>query len=222
MAHVVKCTICGERFDRDNEPYVKTSSSRYAHAHCALDKWDGKSEKPRIIDPNNFRVCTYCKKYINLTEDEYVKVTDNLYAHKECFDKEQERPKSDREKLEIYICKLFDLDFCTPAIIKQLNSYENDRGYTASGMLKTLVYFYDVKANPVPDRPTVGILPYIYDEAKNYYKKLYYSNLYNKNRDMHNYIPQTEKVTIPVPHREVIKKRNLFTFLDEEGEENKQ
>lgn len=224
MAHVVKCSICGERFDRDNEPYVRTSSTRYAHSHCALDKWEEnqKGEKPHVIDPNNFRRCTYCKEYIDLTEDEYVKVTENLYAHKECFDKEQARPKSDREQLEIYIANLFGLDFCTPYMIRQLNSFETDRGYTASGILKTLVYFYDVKANPVPDRPSVGIIPYLYEEAKEYYKKLYYSTLYNQKRDMNNYIPKEEKVTIPIPHRETIKKRNLFTFLDEEGEDNKQ
>lgn len=40
MAHIVKCKICGERFDRDIESYVRCGAKRYAHAHCALDKWE--------------------------------------------------------------------------------------------------------------------------------------------------------------------------------------
>lgn len=40
MAHVVKCTICGQKFDRDNKLYVKTSGNRYAHAECAIKKWE--------------------------------------------------------------------------------------------------------------------------------------------------------------------------------------
>ena len=89
-------------------------------------------------------------------------------------------------------------------------------------MLKCLVYFYDIKNNSLPERQTIGIIPYIWDETREYYKKIYYSNLYNQKRDMHNYIPKTKEVTISTPYRKMLKKRNLFTFLDEEGEKDKQ
>lgn len=35
MSHPVKCYYCGERFDRDWEPFVRINSQRYAHQHCA-------------------------------------------------------------------------------------------------------------------------------------------------------------------------------------------
>ncbi|MCM1324311.1 MAG: hypothetical protein NC218_09120 [Acetobacter sp.] len=35
MSHPVKCYYCGERFDRDWEPFVRVNSQRYAHQHCA-------------------------------------------------------------------------------------------------------------------------------------------------------------------------------------------
>ena len=35
MAHRVKCTICGQVFDRDKEAYINTSARRYAHYKCA-------------------------------------------------------------------------------------------------------------------------------------------------------------------------------------------
>ena len=89
-------------------------------------------------------------------------------------------------------------------------------------MLKCLVYFYDIKNNSLPERQTIGIIPYIWDETREYYKKIYYSNLYNQKRDMHNYISKTKEVTISTPYRKILRKRNLFTFLDEEGEKDKQ
>lgn len=34
MAHIVKCSICGNKFDRDKEEYSQTSARRYAHKKC--------------------------------------------------------------------------------------------------------------------------------------------------------------------------------------------
>lgn len=225
MAHVVKCTICGERFDRDLENFVfMSNNTRYAHAHCALDKWEksgaNPNTKPVVCDPNNTKKCMYCKKPINLLEDEYVQPFENLYAHKECQDKEEQRPKSDREQLEMYIANLYGEDFCPPRLQQQIIKFETERGLTYSGMLKSLIYFYDIKNNPIPEYQSVGIIPYIYDEAKEYYKKLYYASLYNSQRDIKSYIPKEQKISITQPHREAVHRRNLFTFLDEEGEDN--
>ena len=43
MGHPVKCYFCGERFDRDFEPFTKVSANRYAHELCAT-KAKEKSE----------------------------------------------------------------------------------------------------------------------------------------------------------------------------------
>lgn len=37
MSHMVKCFYCGERFDRDWEPFIKVNSQRYAHECCAQE-----------------------------------------------------------------------------------------------------------------------------------------------------------------------------------------
>lgn len=34
MSHPVKCYYCGERFDRDREPFIKVNGQRYAHQYC--------------------------------------------------------------------------------------------------------------------------------------------------------------------------------------------
>jgi hypothetical protein len=43
MGHPVKCYFCGERFDRDFEPFIKVNANRYVHERCAI-KAKKKSE----------------------------------------------------------------------------------------------------------------------------------------------------------------------------------
>lgn len=44
---------------------------------------------------------------------------------------------------------LFGLDYITPKIRKQMNSYINEYHYSYSGMLKALQYSFEVKGNDV-------------------------------------------------------------------------
>lgn len=34
MAHIVICKYCGEKFDRDKEPFIEVSCRRYSHKAC--------------------------------------------------------------------------------------------------------------------------------------------------------------------------------------------
>lgn len=51
MGHPVKCFFCGERFDRDFEPFIKVNANRYAHKHCAMEA-KKKSEASGIATIN--------------------------------------------------------------------------------------------------------------------------------------------------------------------------
>ena len=42
--HIVKCSICNVSFDTNEEPWVKTSSTRYAHKSCADKKEESKTQ----------------------------------------------------------------------------------------------------------------------------------------------------------------------------------
>ena len=63
MSHPVKCFYCGERFDRDWEPFVKVNSQRYAHQHCAeahtkktgvkIEPKERIDEMSRTVEPAN-------------------------------------------------------------------------------------------------------------------------------------------------------------------------
>ena len=137
------------------------------------------------------------------------------YVHKTCA---ETHPANDQEELTVYLIKLFKLkdDFILPRYMKQLSQYEREHNFTYSGMLKALKYWYEVKHNPVDTDRGVGIIPYIYAQAREYYYALYLADQQNQQiKDYKAFIPQDVKVVINSPERD-IQKRKLFTFLDEE------
>ena len=103
----------------------------------------------------------------------------NRYVHKKC---NEEHPNSDSEELTLYIIKLFKLkdDYILPKYMKQLSSYVKEYNFTYSGMLKALKYWYEVKKHPLDKTKGIGIIPYIYKEARDYYYALYLADLQNK------------------------------------------
>lgn len=55
-----------------------------------------------------------------------------------------------------------------------MNDYIREYQYTYSGMLKALVYFYEVKGNNKNKaNGGIGIIPFIYKDAYNYYYNLW-------------------------------------------------
>lgn len=163
--------------------------------------------------------CVYCKKKFDRDKIPFVQISQRRYAHKECSEQENQRlfkEEADKIALENYIIQLLKLEYITPRIRKQLNTYQEQYGYTYSGMHKALIYFYEIKGNSVEKaNGGVGIIPYVYQDAYNYYYSLWEAQQANKDKEIETYIPVEEVVRIPVPQRK-LKKRKLFTFLDEE------
>ena len=52
--HKVKCTKCGQIFDRDAIPYIETGSRRYAHKVCPLPP-NPKEEEDKVTEIFNQR-----------------------------------------------------------------------------------------------------------------------------------------------------------------------
>ena len=112
--------------------------------------------------------------------------------------------------------ELFGLDYVTPRIRKQINQYMSEYNYSYTGILKALKYFYEIKKNNIDKSQNgIGIVPYIYNDAFNYYYALWLAQQKNENKEQITY--KIEEIHIPVPQRK-LKKRKLFSFLDEEEE----
>lgn len=101
-----------------------------------------------------------------------------------------------------------------------MNDYIREYQYTYSGMLKALVYFYEVKGNNKNKaNGGIGIIPFIYKDAYNYYYNLWMIQQSNKDKNVIDYVPKLKEIKIPIPKKDP-RKRSVFTFLDEQEELN--
>lgn len=218
MSHVVTCVYCKGRFDRDKEEYAVIAYHRYAHASCMLREAekDPTYVKKEIIDPLDNVTCIYCKKPMSKKDSDCVMVSNGKYAHQACKELEDNREKTDKELLEEYIKELFQISYIDPRVKNQIKKFVEEFNYSYSGIRKALIYHYEIKGGDKSKaNGGIGIVPYVYDHAYQYYYNLWLAQEKNKNINVEKYEPKVIEITIPRPQRK-IKQRKLFTFLDEE------
>lgn len=221
-AHYVTCQYCKARFNRDAEEYVILATRRYGHASCMLREAskDPNFKKLEIIDPNDTVNCAYCHKPMSKKDEDCVMIGNNKYVHLSCKELEETREKTDKEKLEDYIKQLFNTNYVSPRVQKQIKQYTEEYNYTYSGIQKALCYFYEIKhGDLLKANGSISIVPYVYRQAYDYYYDLWLAQQKNKDMKIELYTPKIKEIIIPRPTCKV-KKRPLFTFLDEEQEDN--
>ena len=105
---------------------------------------------------------------------------------------------------------MFNTTYIDPRIRKQIKQYIEDYHYTYSGIHKSLTYFYEIKGNSI-DKANggIGIVPYIYQKAYQYYFSLWEAQQKNKDVIIEEYVPIVKEIIIPPPQRKQ-KKRKLF------------
>lgn len=165
--------------------------------------------------------CFYCQQYFDREKEEAVNVSARRYAHKECYDlyavkKSQE--EMDYEALEQYIKKLFNEQYVSAQIKKQIKEYRSEYNYTYSGILKTLIYWYEIKGNSILEKSQYGIaiVPYIYKQASDYYYALYLAQEANSSKCIQDYIPKTKEIVIATPTTSVRPRKLLNFELEDE------
>lgn len=130
--------------------------------------------------------CTVCGKQFDRDKVQAVKVSARRYAHYSCKPDGELVPLAkpvdeDLLKLEAYIEDLLGKDYNHAKVKKQIKDFKNDYDYSYSGMLKTLVWFYDIKGNPKEKaNGGIGIIPFVYKDALNYYYSLYLAQIANE------------------------------------------
>ena len=168
----------------------------------------------------HYVTCVYCGERFDRDKIPTTQVSARRYAHKGCADKygqEKSQEEQDLEKLENYIMQLFDEPYVNAKIRKQLRDYRKEYNYTYSGMLKTLIYWYEVKGNSLEKaNGGIGIIPYIYNMACQYYYNLYLIKLSNKGKDIAHYKPKEKVIEIFPPKIRPIKRIKLFNLDDGE------
>lgn len=167
--------------------------------------------------------CFYCSSMFDANSEPFEKVNSRRYAHTECHKKALEgksKEEKDKQILEDYIKKLFNITQLTPKIRKQINTLMNnkEKSYTYSGIYKTLKYHFEVKHGDIEKaNEGIGIVQYRYDEAYKYYYDLWLAKQKNENIEINEFILPTKEIHIFSPKRKPIKQ--LFNFLDKEEKE---
>ena len=163
--------------------------------------------------------CALCQMQFDANSEENVKISARRYAHLKCVQNEEahrSQEEKDKQALEEYIIHLFDMDFLDPKVRKLIASYQKEYNYTYSGMLKALTYFYEIKkGDKNKANNSIGIIPYIYNEAYRYYYSLWEAQQKNKDKNIERFSPVVKEIVISPPKRNV-KIRKLFSFLDED------
>ena len=86
MAHPVKCTICGEVFDRDRVECVNTATRRYAHKSCYNKEQGTLSEeekyRQKIFD---FTQNLFEKNFNKKLSDTFSPIFGQIFQHRRNF-----------------------------------------------------------------------------------------------------------------------------------------
>ena len=172
-----------------------------------------------MINIAHYVKCAKCGQTFNRDKCPAILVGARRYAHQDCASENDEKLSKelqDKKELEEYIIHLLKIPKIDARIQKQIKKYVDEYNYTYSGMKKALIYFYEVQGHSIEKaNGGVGIIPYIYTQAFNYYYALWEAQQKNVNKDVEAYIPKVRVIHIKEPQIK-IKKRKMFSFLDEE------
>ena len=110
--------------------------------------------------------CPECGTY---NDKENAVAYNSRYYCKVCF-ANRTRDAEDYKDLIAYICDLYCIEAPTGWMLKQIKDFKEQYKYTYKGMKSTLHYFYEIlEGNDTANSIGIGIIPFVYDEAKKFY-----------------------------------------------------
>jgi hypothetical protein len=138
--------------------------------------------------------CLYCGQQFDTDKEEWVKPNARRYAHKHCAEKSggelintvhniEEKGNNNDHRIFFdcinSVCKgRCEVDW---AVVTKEEKRLLKEGYTLSGLTKTFYYVYEVIKQPLPEKVNMlFILERYFDEAKEYYKNVFFINKKNK------------------------------------------
>lgn len=155
------CLICKQDIN-SNEKFVPYKK-RYAHEHCfnSLMSLAVKS-KPK----DTSKTTTGKRK-------KQTKMIDKPVSEEE---------KKEKDELFNFLKKFLNTDKLDVSVYTLIKKYKTDYPYfTYTGMLATLKYYYiDMEHSVKEGSSVVGIIPYVYDKAQDYYNGINKARDYNK------------------------------------------
>lgn len=127
------------------------------------------TQKPKGKTPK----CKWCGEWVDKSLNDYSK-TNVGYYHNQCYE-QFELNKQHMSELNSYISKIYNVEFPTGWMLKQIKEYKDNRKYTYKGMELTLRFICEVENKYLREASDsgLGLIPYYYEKAKQYYINLY-------------------------------------------------
>ena len=164
-------------------------------------------------------ICKICGKQFDRNAEQAVIAGPRRYAHQKCLPTGELVPMEnpidpELDKLNNYIINLLGKDYNAARVKKQIKDFK-EQGMSYSGMLKSLIYFYEVKGNSKEKaNGGIGIVPFVYKDAYNYYYDLFMAQQRNENKKP--FIERVREIIIKPP--KVKKPIKLFDLDKELGD----
>lgn len=173
----------------------------------------------------HYVVCSKCGVRFDRDKIQAVKTGARRYAHYDCVPTGElvPLPQKDEDlvKLENYIKQLLGNNYNAARVNKQIKDFVNDYGYSFSGILKSLIYFYEVKGNSKEKaNGGIGIVPFIYQDAYNYYYDLFIAQKQNESKNVAKIVSRIKEVIIRPP--QIVLPKRFFNLDDDEEVDNEQ
>ena len=163
--------------------------------------------------------CPKCGETFDRDIIQAVRINGRRYGHAKCYPDNNnfvplvEKKISEEQKIKNYAKSILKEQYVAARVNKQIKDFLAE-GYTASGILKTLIYWYEIKHNDISKAiGGIGIVPYVYKQALDYYYNLYLAEMANVDKDIDEYRPKEIFISIDLPKKE--KELKLWEDEDE-------
>lgn len=163
--------------------------------------------------------CPKCGETFDRDIIQAVRINGRRYGHAKCYPDNNnfvplvEKKISEEQKIKNYAKSILKEQYVAARVNKQIKDFLAE-GYTASGILKTLIYWYEIKHNDISKAMGgIGIVPYVYKQALDYYYNLYLAEMANIDKDINEYRPKEIFISIDLPKKE--KELKLWEDEDE-------
>ena len=114
--------------------------------------------------------CLYCGNSFYREDEPYQKIG-RRYCHQKCYEDNYNEEDLYKDKIFELVKELYGKEYNYQAIEAQRKKFLKDK-MTNKGIYLTLEYYYKIKKNSIVGSDgRIGIVPYIYQEASNYYSK---------------------------------------------------
>lgn len=114
--------------------------------------------------------CPICQQQLDRNTEPFIEKS-GRFLHEACNQQQLTRTQPRRDLIE-YICELQNIKAPTGYILKQIKDFEENHGFTIQGIHMTLKYFHEIEKNEVVEGTGIGIVEYVYKNARDHYSKM--------------------------------------------------